>query len=115
MLPRKRKREKMGVRQDSRISCPQHLAYVRSLECSVNDEWCEGRIEPHHVREGLAGVGRKPDDSDAVPLCAYHHKLGHVRGWQTFERIYLIDLSRIASALWERSPAGQRYRMKERV
>jgi hypothetical protein len=66
---------------------------------------CIGGIEAHHVREnGNAGAGMKPPDLDVVSLCSYHHAEGHRIGWETFERKYRLDLSKIAEQLAARSP-----------
>lgn len=118
----------MGVRESSVIRCPGHLQWVRGCECVIeglqpdgvplgDSRWnahhiCEGKIEAHHVREGDHGhgMGLKPDDSSAVPLCSAAHKRGHDMGWKTFERMWLVDLSDVAADLWKASPHGQKYR-----
>lgn len=125
MLPKRRKRPKMGLRESAVIRCPSHLRWVRGHECAIAgkqqtrgewrlDHWheCEGRMEAHHVREGDHGhgMGQKPDDSTAVPLCASAHKRGHDMGWQTFEKEWRVNLSDIAEQLWKQSPHGQKWR-----
>lgn len=124
----RRKRPKMGLRESTVIRCPGHLKWVRGHECCIAGKQtgeqtedgaiyviahvCEGKIEAHHVREGDhgQGIGQKPDDSAAVPLCSLAHKRGHDKGWRTFETEWRVDLSSIAEQLWHRSPHGARYR-----
>lgn len=122
-LPKRKTRPKMGLRESSVIRSQGHLKWVRGCECAVagklerlgdgyaRHHTCEGRTEAHHVREGDHGhgVGLKPDDSAAVPLCSTAHKRGHDRGWQTFEKDYRVDLSSIAAALWKASPHRIKY------
>lgn len=105
---KRRKREPMGIREPEQIRSPSHLAWVRGHCCAIagkSGHICEGRMEAHHVREGSnGGMGMKSDDSDAVPLCAEGHALGHRIGWQSFQRVYLVNLPSIAADLWKRSP-----------
>lgn len=83
-----------------------HLAWIRSLPCSVPGCRTFQPIHPHHVRSGgSAGMALKPNDREAVPLCAFHHiEVGHRGGWQTFEAKYEIDLAALAKALAVLSP-----------
>lgn len=105
---KRRKREPMGVREPHVIRSPGHLAWVRGHVCAIEGKpghTCEGKTESHHVREGSnGGMGLKSDDSDAVPLCAEAHALGHRIGWQAFQRAFLINLPNLAAELWQRSP-----------
>lgn len=114
MIPRRRKPERMNVRESSVIRCPSHLKFVRGFSCSALgrcDHECSGKIEAHHVRAGgNGGVGLKPDDSRCVPLCSAAHKELHDKGHETFETKYKLDLAAIAHRLWQISPAGMRYR-----
>lgn len=113
MIPQRKKRVRMNVRESSVIRCPGHMKYVRGFSCSIenkNDHVCVGRMEAHHVREGSnGGVGLKPDDSTCVPLCGRAHQLGHSIGWQTFETRYQVDLKSIAKRLWLHSPHRAKY------
>lgn len=75
--------------------CPAHLQFVRGFSCAVKD--CNGDdIHAHHVRSGsMAGTGRKPPDSDAIPLCGTHHLELHTSGELKFylaHRINYLDL-----------------------
>lgn len=103
--PKRRTREKMGVRQSSVLRSPAHLAWCRTRCCLVEGPHCWGRIEAHHVREnGNGGMGMKPGDDDAVPLCAAHHRQLHDVGVQTFQRMHGCDLDKQAAAHWQASP-----------
>jgi hypothetical protein len=85
-IPKKQKR-------DSRWRSPAHCAFIRGFACAV----CHSttNVVVAHVRKGSgAGLGRKPDDWRAVPLCdGSHsnadHQLGchnqqHITGEDTF-------------------------------
>jgi hypothetical protein len=115
-LLKRRKREPFGIREPEQIRSPGHLAWVRGHECCIagkSGHACEGRMEAHHVREGSnGGMGLKCDDSEAVPLCAEGHALGHRIGWQTFQRSFLVNLPGIAADLWKRSPHRISYERK---
>lgn len=46
-------------------------------------------IEAAHVRLGSgAGIGQKPDDFRAAPLCKFHHSAQHAQGEMTFWTTY---------------------------
>ncbi len=47
---------------------PKYLAWVRTLPCVV----CGKRAEAHHA--GDHGMGQKPPDRTAIPLCRFHHQ-----------------------------------------
>jgi hypothetical protein len=58
-----------------------YLAFVRSLACSVSEEWpqfpaqptpCMGPIDPDHDSRGR-GLGQLSDDRTCIPLCRGHH------------------------------------------
>jgi hypothetical protein len=67
---------------------------VRSLPCLV----CERTpCDPHHVKS--RGAGGK--QSDLVPLCREHHRWYHLRGHDSFEQTYQLDLEAEAASLWE--------------
>lgn len=83
-IPKKAKR-------DTRWRSPAHLRFVRSFHCAIPG--CQGMpIEAAHVRLGSgAGIGQKPDDFRAVPLCGGpegHHARQHRQGEETFWRAY---------------------------
>ena len=75
-LPKSPKRE-------TRFRSQRHLNHVRSHAC-VNCD-AEAPIEAAHVRLGSgAGMGQKPHDYFAVPLCKACHAAQHTQGERTF-------------------------------
>jgi uncharacterized protein DUF968 len=91
----------MLLPKTERHRSPRHLAWVRSLPCSVPG--CSGQIvQAHHVRKG-AGTALKPGYAFTVPLCVAHHYEGDNNGWRTFEVRHGLDLSAIAAKLWMES------------
>ena len=109
ILPKRRKPPKMGLREPSKIRCTGHLRWIRQHFCAVknvNGHVCRGRIEAAHVRSGTdGGVGRKPSDIWAIPLCASAHRDQHSVGEARFERAFGIDMKAIAEGLARISPA----------
>ena len=115
MILKRRKRERANIRDDEQPRKTGHDAFVRGFQCAVSlhaSHECNGRIEAHHLREGIqmreegkkpAGAGRKHPDSELVPLCSVHHHLWHTKGCETFERLYKVDLSKTAAMLWKSS------------
>ena len=90
-------------------SNPKHLAWVRKFPCAVCGPTCEGPIEAHHVRENTgAGVGMKPGDEWAVPLCARHHAELHQSGALTFGEVHNINLRALAVRLASSSPHARK-------
>lgn len=108
-LPKRRKPPKMNVREPSDRLCQGHIRWIRQHYCAVkgmNGHECKGRIEAHHVRLGTdGGVGLKPSDRWAVPLCVTAHRILHDEGQITFEKRWKIDLKEIAEGLAGWSPA----------
>jgi hypothetical protein len=115
-IPKRKKRPKMGVRQDDgRIHCEAHKKWCRGFTCVANGRGpfpCEGRIEAHHTKTRGAWGG----DETVVPLCAFHHAQLDSPGWsqRRFEQEYAVNFNQLAADLWARSPHGKRYRA-ERV
>jgi len=122
LIPKRKKRAKMGLRESTVIKCAGHLQWVRGHECLcagkmdrvvVGDDYalvpheCFGKIEAHHVVSRGAGGG----DEQVVPLCSKAHADGHKMGWETFQKRYRVDLASTAAELWKLSPAGKRYRL----
>lgn len=115
MLLRKKKRERMDVREEPWIRCPAHLAYVRRVyECSASGRpghVCQGRMEAHHVRLGSDGAGSvKPSDSFAIPTCSGFHSEIHNQGEATTQAKHKLDFLAIAAEAWRRSPHGIAWR-----
>lgn len=106
-LPKRRKPEKLGVREEPQIRNASHLKWVRGHECAVGTPmFCRDYpVEAAHVRTGTdGGMSVKPSDCWALPLCRYHHAVQHAQGERTFEQLYKIDMKKIAQGLWLKSP-----------
>ena len=97
----------------------QHLAFVRQLPCVA----C-GKAAPSdaaHVRTGTdGGVGRKPGDRYAVPLCMTCHAKQQRVGELTFWSALRIDPLNVALRLWTVSvnvEAGERtvFRARQQI
>jgi hypothetical protein len=97
----------------------QHLAFVRQLPCVA----C-GRAAPSeaaHVRTGTdGGVGIKPPDRYAVPLCADCHAKQHRVGELSFWSALRIDPVSVSLRLWTISAdikAGERivFRARQQI
>jgi hypothetical protein len=105
MLPRRRKRERMGVRVRNILRLPGHLKWVRGHEClCIKAGNCSGRMEAHHDRHGWFDGKEKPPDNRTVPLCAGHHGEGDRIGWWTWERQYGVNVAAAWADLWKASP-----------
>ena len=73
------------AKEGGRWKSPAHLKHVRSHACVYCD--ATAPIEAAHVRNGSdAGMGRKPSDFYAVPLCKPCHQRQHNLGEVTFWR-----------------------------
>ena len=97
----------------------QHLDFVRQLPCVA----C-GKAAPSdaaHVRTGTdGGVGMKPGDRYAVPLCAACHAKQHRVGELTFWSALRFDPLNVALRLWTVSSdveAGERtvFRARQQI
>ena len=88
----------------------QHLAFVRQLPCVACGKAAPS--EPAHVRTGTdGGVGMKPGDRYAVPLCNACHAKQHRVGELTFWSALRFDPLNVALRLWTVSAdltAGER-------
>jgi len=87
-----------------------HLAFVRQLPCVACGKAAPS--EAAHVRAGTdGGVGVKPGDRYAVPLCASCHAKQHRIGELSFWSGLRIDPLNVALRLWTVSAdikAGER-------
>jgi hypothetical protein len=76
-----------------------HKEWIEQQPCAVRDWECYGTIVGHHVRTAAnSGTGMKPGDEWLVPLCDFHHKMGHQKGWKTFERRHGVEMQILAKA-----------------
>ena len=77
----------------------QHSAFVRQLPCVACGKAAPS--EAAHVRTGTdGGVGVKPGDRYALPLCASCHAKQHRIGELTFWSALRIDPLNVALRLW---------------
>ena len=97
----------------------QHVAFVRRIPCLTCGKAAPS--EAAHVRTGTdGGVGVKPGDRYAVPLCAACHAKQHRIGELTFWSALRIDPLNVALRLWTVSAdlkAGERtvFRARQRI
>ena len=97
----------------------QHLAFVRQLPCVACGK--SAPSEAAHIRTGTdGGVGVKPGDRYAVPLCASCHAKQHRIGELTFWSSLRIDPLNVALRLWTVSAdvrAGERtvFRARQQI
>lgn len=95
-------------KRESRWRSQAHMNFVRSFACSVPG--CQGMpIEAAHVRIGSgAGIGQKPDDWRATPLCKDHHVQQHTIGertfWETYQAASGQTVDDLIDALCDASP-----------
>lgn len=112
-LPKMRKRQRFGTREEQQVRCPGHLAWIRRHECCIkgrNGHACDGRIEAMHVRYGNdGGAGIKPGDDHTIPGCTLAHRTQHDMGELSFQHRYGIDLNKMADQLWQMSPHRKKY------
>lgn len=82
----------MNLSKPIRRRDPKYLAWIRTRPCTIQP--CDSKsIHAHHVRvEGHGGIGTKPDDSRAIPLCPLTHRSYHDIGRNDFERWFQIEL-----------------------
>jgi hypothetical protein len=88
----------------------QHLAFVRQLPCVACGKAAPS--EAAHVRTAAdGGVGMKPADRYAVPLCTTCHAKQHRMGELSFWSAFRIDPLNVSLRLWTISAdikAGER-------
>lgn len=116
-IPSRRKRPKMSVRQSTVIRSDSYLQWVRGHNCTcveIDPTGCEGGMEAAHVRRGTdGGIGMKPSDCYALPLCSSHHAEQHRIGEQSFEKKYRFAMKTVADRMWRRwlstTEAGRRF------
>lgn len=84
---------------------PKHLDFIRELPCLLCPDTTT--VEAAHIRYGdpradkpITGIGIKPDDAFAIPLCGRHHREQHTRGERKFWEKHVIDPVFVALALF---------------
>ena|SRR3990167_3327170 len=109
MIPRKRNRAKMGLRERPQIRSLRHLRFVRARECAIRGKYvfpaeqhiCRLPIQAAHIRVGTDGGGNlKPSDSFTIPLCVDAH-IEQGKGERTFEKKYGLNTLKMAADLWQ--------------
>ena len=113
---KRRKKQKTGLRQESRIRSYAHKKWVRSVhQCLIAYKHeCSGDIQAAHVRTGTDGsMGEKPSDCYVVPLCVSAHAEQHSLGEFGFEKKYSISLLAEANEAWVASPHRRAAELKE--
>lgn len=123
---KRRKKQRMGLRESSVVRCPGYLKWLRGCDCILPGKYnhkCEGRIEAHHLQSLRAiegGMGMKVGDNRCVPLCSLAHQEIHSKGQPEFERYYSYfpgDLEDIAEGHWHHPKNTHRvaYERKQNV
>ena len=68
-----------------------YLKWIRTLPCAV----CGAPAEPHHLRQGFAGIGQKSSDILTVPCCRTCHEEFHQGGFHELQlRLTLRTIDR---------------------
>lgn len=103
--PKRRKPEKMGVRQRPQVRSEAFRQYVRGCVCIIagrGGHVCSGKVQFCHVRGGTdGGLGVKPSDCFGVPICAEGHIPDqHQHGEVAFQRKYGVNLREAAEGYW---------------
>lgn len=82
-----------------------HLKFIRTLPCLVCGD--NTSVEAAHIRftdmsaaKNNPGIGQKPSDYWAVPLCGMHHRQQHDMRETDFWEIAKIDALRVAAFLY---------------
>lgn len=108
-LPPRRARPRSGIPRAARREWSRHRAFLRRHGCVVPGCVAEP-IEVSHIRTAAnAGIGLKPHDAFAVPMCGglhpdAHHAEYHRIGHHSFETKYGVDLNALAAEFVRRSP-----------
>lgn len=80
------------------------LSFLRVQPCCICG--ATSMVEAAHIRMGLTGMQRKPDDCKAVPLCAWHHRNSpcsqHSMSEERFWKRHGMDPFKIAARLYDR-------------
>ena len=79
---------------------PEYLDWLRDQPCAIGGT-CAGRTQACHVRRGTdGGMGLKPSDQYALPMCGAHHGEQHMAGEQTFADRHGVNLLGLAAGYW---------------
>jgi hypothetical protein len=88
--------------EEKRAFCKLHGYSHAYAEYWERHPGCEARCgapsaPPHHVR--TRGAGGCDEEWNLLALCAFHHRMAHSKGIETFARLYPNLADRIAGAL----------------
>ena len=90
------------------LRCPKYLEFLRLAPCSLSGREghvCVGRVQAAHYRgSGDGGMGMKPGDQWAMPLCAGAHYQQHQIGEVAFEKLHRISMREICQMMWALFP-----------
>lgn len=71
----------IGYPKQILIRNKEHLKFVASKKCMINESTCHSQVQAHHLlRTGEHGMGRKSGDDKTVPLCYWDHRSLHDSG-----------------------------------
>jgi hypothetical protein len=95
-------------RRRPRKAAAAHLAWLRTLPCVItgkrtNVQAAHIRFQDYRAGKHQAGIGAKPDDCFAVPLCSAKHDEQHRGSERKFWERHGIDPIFVALALWAAS------------
>ena len=65
------------------------LDKYRVRSCTINDENCMGKMDPHHIR--TVKTGGKDIDDNLMSLCRFHHYEIHKEGRSKFVNKYGLE------------------------
>jgi hypothetical protein len=104
------------VKKDPRQFDDKHLDFIRALPCvvcldNVSVEAAHVRMSDRRAAKINAGVGQKPHDRWALPLCGKHHREQHGMNEGKFWDCVLIDPIFVALALYSVSGDMERGEM----
>lgn len=77
---------------------PKHLKNIRTYSCLLCGD--DTTVEAAHIRFGITGMGRKPDDALTIPLCHKCHMEQHRHGEAKFWRERGINPKEVAFDLF---------------
>lgn len=84
--------------------------WLRGRDCAVSNLNCDGRMESAHVDFlGSKGMGTKTEDRHCIPLCTFHHRAQHTRGWLTFQADHKMDAAKLSDAYWQQWPGRAKW------
>jgi hypothetical protein len=100
----------MLLPKTERLRSPRHLAWIRTLPCTIPDCWRQP-VDPHHLTHiQPKGRGLRASDALTVPLCRWgHHSatsatgVHHVGDERAWWLRWQINPVAIAARLWVES------------